>query len=79
MCRQADVALPPAAVALHLRIWGRVHGPVALEVYGHLRPLVADAARLYRDELLDIIGSLGLPPPADLARRAHRVRGSPVP
>lgn len=66
--REAFPGLPPAAVALHLRVWGRVHGLVALEVYGHLRPLLADAAKLYRAELLDLVGSLGLAAPADPGR-----------
>jgi AcrR family transcriptional regulator len=56
--------LPPAAVALALRVWGRMHGPVALEVYGHLRGQTHDPAKVYRTEMLDLIKSLGLSPPA---------------
>lgn len=52
--------LPPAAVALAMRVWGRMHGLVALEVYGHLRPQVRDPAKLYRAELLDLATTLGL-------------------
>jgi AcrR family transcriptional regulator len=52
--------LPPGAVALALRVWGRMHGLVALEVYGHLAPQTKDPARLYRDELRDLTRSLGL-------------------
>ncbi|MEV7684019.1 MULTISPECIES: TetR/AcrR family transcriptional regulator [unclassified Streptomyces] len=52
--------LPPAALALALRVWGRMHGLVALEVYGHLRSQVVEPAKLYQEELLDLIGSLGL-------------------
>jgi AcrR family transcriptional regulator len=52
--------LPPAAVALALRVWGRMHGFVALEVYGHLRSQTRDPARLYRAELRDLARSLGL-------------------
>jgi AcrR family transcriptional regulator len=52
--------LPPAAVALSLRIWGRMHGLVALEVYGHLRSQTNDPAKLYLAELLDLVRSLGL-------------------
>ncbi|TMR39446.1 TetR/AcrR family transcriptional regulator [Nonomuraea zeae] len=54
--------LPPAAVALTLRVWGRMHGLVALEIYGHLRGLTHDADELYRDEMSDLIASLGLSP-----------------
>jgi AcrR family transcriptional regulator len=61
--------LPPAAVALALRIWGRMHGLVALEVYGHLHPQVRDAAKLYRAEMLDLTRALGLEP------RSPRRRG----
>ncbi|NUU20311.1 MAG: TetR/AcrR family transcriptional regulator [Streptomycetaceae bacterium] len=55
--------LPPAAVALALRVWGRTHGLVSLEVYGHLTHQIHDPARLYRAELCDLIRSLGLTPP----------------
>jgi AcrR family transcriptional regulator len=56
--------LPPAALALTLRIWGRMHGLVALEVYGHLRTQIIDPAKLYQQELLDLTASLGLAVPA---------------
>ncbi|AXB44366.1 TetR/AcrR family transcriptional regulator [Amycolatopsis albispora] len=52
--------LPPAAVALSLRMWGRMHGLVALEMYGHLGSQTSDPAKLYRAEMLDLIASLGL-------------------
>ncbi|MDA1358990.1 TetR/AcrR family transcriptional regulator [Glycomyces luteolus] len=52
--------LPPGAVALALRVWGRMHGLVALEVYGHLGSQAKDPARLYRAELRDLARSLGL-------------------
>lgn len=52
--------LPPAGLALALRIWGRMHGLVALEVYGHLRPQTPDPAKLFHAEMLDLVGSLGL-------------------
>lgn len=52
--------LPPAAVALALRVWGRMHGLVALEIYGHLRTLTREPAAVYRDEMTDLIRSLGL-------------------
>jgi AcrR family transcriptional regulator len=51
--------LPPAAVGLALRMWGRMHGLVALEVYGHLRGQTTDPAKLYEAELRDLVRSLG--------------------
>ncbi|RJL33167.1 TetR/AcrR family transcriptional regulator [Bailinhaonella thermotolerans] len=67
--REAFPGLPPAAVALTLRVWGRMHGLVALEIYGHLRALVRDPGAVYRDEITDLIVSLGLTPPAGDDRR----------
>lgn len=58
--KESFPGLPPAAVALAMRVWGRMHGLVALEVYGHLRHQVRDPARLYRAELLDLTATLGL-------------------
>jgi hypothetical protein len=58
--RESFPNLPPAAVALALRVWGRMHGLVALEVYGHLRTQTRYPAKLYRAEMLDLINSLGL-------------------
>ncbi|MGK5556358.1 TetR/AcrR family transcriptional regulator [Actinomadura kijaniata] len=55
--------LPPAALALTLRVWGRMHGLVALELYGHLS-LSNDPAALHRAEMLDLVRSLGLPDPS---------------
>jgi AcrR family transcriptional regulator len=51
--------LPAAAIALALRLWGRMHGLVALEVYGHLRGQTTDPATLYEAELHDVVRSLG--------------------
>lgn len=56
--------LPPAAVAFALRVWGRMHGLVTLEIYEHLQSQMNDPGRLYRDEIIDIIRALGLPPGA---------------
>jgi AcrR family transcriptional regulator len=63
LVRAHDPELPPAAVALALRLWGRLHGLVALEVYGHLGPQTLDAAKLFRHELLDLLATLGLSAP----------------
>lgn len=51
--------LPPAALGLALRMWGRMHGLVALEVYGHLLPQSRDPAKLFHTEMLDLVRSLG--------------------
>ncbi|MFB8000325.1 TetR/AcrR family transcriptional regulator [Streptomyces sp. NPDC056002] len=60
--RTAHPELPPSALAVTLRVWGRMHGMVALEVAGILGPRARDTARLYRDDLRDLARSLGLPP-----------------
>ncbi|MGI5489269.1 TetR/AcrR family transcriptional regulator [Microtetraspora malaysiensis] len=52
--------LPPAGIAMTLRVWGRMHGLMALEIYGHLRTVIDDAATVYHDEMHDLITSLGL-------------------
>ncbi|WP_030788231.1 TetR/AcrR family transcriptional regulator [Streptomyces sp. NRRL S-920] len=68
--RTAHPELPPSALAVTLRVWGRMHGMVALEVAGLLGPRARDTARLYRDDLRDLARSLGLPPahPSPAAR-----------
>ncbi|MFI9511002.1 TetR/AcrR family transcriptional regulator [Nocardia sp. NPDC052566] len=53
-------SLPPSGLALALRMWGRMHGLIALEVYGHLIPQSQDPAKLYHAEMLDLVRSLGL-------------------
>jgi AcrR family transcriptional regulator len=60
VARELHPELPAAAVALSLRIWGRMHGLVALEVYGHLRHQTGDPAKLYRTEMDDLVRDLGL-------------------
>lgn len=52
--------LPPEAVAVALRLWGRMHGLVSLEVYGHLRTQTREPAKLYEAELRDLVRSYGL-------------------
>jgi AcrR family transcriptional regulator len=52
--------LPPSAAALALRLWGRMHGLVSLEVYGHLPTQSHAPEKLYQAEMLDLIASLGL-------------------
>jgi AcrR family transcriptional regulator len=62
--------LPPAALALALRTWGRMHGQVALEIYGHLRPQLVTPEKLYEDEMLDLATTLGLGVPGGSGREA---------
>ncbi|MER5931091.1 TetR-like C-terminal domain-containing protein [Streptomyces sp. NPDC002054] len=47
-------------MALALRLWGRLHGMVSLEVYGHLRGQTHDPDKLFRVELAALLHSLGL-------------------
>jgi AcrR family transcriptional regulator len=55
--------LPPAAAALSMRTWSRMHGQVALELYGHLRPQLQEPGKLYLSEMLDLTRTLGFTPP----------------
>ncbi|MCX5206708.1 TetR/AcrR family transcriptional regulator [Streptomyces sp. NBC_00237] len=55
--------LPPGALSVALRLWGRMYGLVALEVFGHLKQQTRDPEGLYRSEMLDLIRSLGLKAP----------------
>lgn len=58
--RPAFPGLPPAGLALAMRLWGRLHGLVTLEVYGHLRTQTSSPDKLFRAELDDLVRSLGL-------------------
>ncbi|WP_367137155.1 MULTISPECIES: TetR/AcrR family transcriptional regulator [Streptomyces] len=58
--RPAFPDLPPAAVALALRIWGHLHGLLCLEIYGHLRTQMLSPDKLFREELAQLVRSLGL-------------------
>ncbi|MDI2130607.1 TetR/AcrR family transcriptional regulator [Yinghuangia seranimata] len=60
--RTAHPDLPPAGAAVAMRVWGRMYGLVALEVFGRLSPLAHDPARLYEDELKALVRDLGLTP-----------------
>ncbi|MFQ6327334.1 TetR/AcrR family transcriptional regulator [Nocardia sp. CWNU-33] len=52
--------LPPAAIAIALRIWGHLHGLVSLEILGHLRSQTNAPDKLYRNEIGHLVRSLGL-------------------
>jgi hypothetical protein len=62
--------LPPAGVAIALRIWGRLHGLVSLEILGHLRAQTTAPDKLYRNEIGHLMRSLGLALPKNPADRA---------
>ncbi len=53
-------ALPPAALALALRIRAHLHGFVSLEVYGHMRTQTSTPDKLFNDELTHLLQSLTL-------------------
>ncbi|MER6144236.1 TetR/AcrR family transcriptional regulator [Streptomyces sparsogenes] len=59
--REEFPGLPPAAVAIALRIWGHLHGLVSLEIYGHLRGQTPRPDKIYRAELAQLVRGLGLP------------------
>jgi AcrR family transcriptional regulator len=58
--RPAFPDLPPAAVALTLRIWGHLHGLITLEIHGHLRASTARPDKLFHEEVVLLVRSLGL-------------------
>ncbi|MEU8975812.1 TetR/AcrR family transcriptional regulator [Streptomyces monashensis] len=59
--RPAFPDLPPAAVALALRIWGHLHGLVSLEVYGHMHTQTTSPEKLFEEELAQLLKMLGVP------------------
>ncbi|MGV9313617.1 TetR/AcrR family transcriptional regulator [Streptomyces sp. NPDC003691] len=56
--------LPPAAAAVVLGAWTRLHGLVALEAFGHLRWLAPDATDLAEHQLRELLAETGLRPGA---------------
>jgi AcrR family transcriptional regulator len=56
--RPAFPELPPAGVALALRIWGHLHGLVSLEVYGHMRTQTLSPDKLFHEELTQLLQTL---------------------
>jgi AcrR family transcriptional regulator len=60
--RPAFPELPPAGVALALRIWAHLHGLVSLEIYGHMRTQTLSPDKLFHEELTQLLRALGLTP-----------------
>jgi AcrR family transcriptional regulator len=60
--RSAFPELPPAAVALALRIRGHLHGLVSLEIYGHMRTMTLNPDKLFNEELTQLLRALALTP-----------------
>ncbi|MGF6886088.1 AcrR family transcriptional regulator [Nocardia sp. GAS34] len=52
--------LSPAMLAMALRMWGRLHGLVSLEILGHMRTLTTEPDKLYHSEVEEMIRGLGL-------------------
>lgn len=59
--RESFPGLSAETAGLALRVWGRMHGLVSLEVYGHLRTQTHDPAKLYDIEMADLIRTLERP------------------
>ena len=60
--RAAFPELPPAAVALALRIRSQLHGQVSLEIYGHMDTMTRTPGKLFREELTYLLRTLSLTP-----------------
>ncbi|WP_274912378.1 TetR/AcrR family transcriptional regulator [Streptomyces sp. WZ-12] len=60
--------LPPQALLASLRVWGRMYGPVALEVFGQFGP-EANPQVLFQAEMNSALDMLGLKPPASKPSR----------
>lgn len=52
--------LPPAGVALALRIWGHLHGLVTLEIYDHLGKQTISPDKLFQEELTQLLRVLAI-------------------
>lgn len=54
--------LPPEVATTLLTYWTRLHGPVKLEVFGHLRWLTADAEQVFASMIRVLLSDTGLRP-----------------
>jgi AcrR family transcriptional regulator len=60
-CDKLPVALPLGVMAVFLSCWIRLYGMVCMEVFGHLRFALHDAAPMFEAELKDVAAGLGVP------------------
>jgi AcrR family transcriptional regulator len=58
--RAAFPELPPAAVALALRIRSHLHGQVSLEIYGHMDSMTLTPEKLFHADLTHLLRELAL-------------------
>jgi AcrR family transcriptional regulator len=62
--RRGGPALPAPVLAFGLGAWARLHGLVALEVFGHLAPAIGDGTALFEQEMESLIAQSGLKDPS---------------
>lgn len=61
-CQMSGLDVPDPLMGLLMSGWARMYGLTALEMYGHLQPLVGDPAAMYRYEMIAFLEQLGLAP-----------------
>ncbi|MGY1717167.1 TetR/AcrR family transcriptional regulator [Geodermatophilus sp. SYSU D01106] len=59
-CAKLPVELPLGVMAVFLSSWVRLYGLVCMEVFGHLRFALDDAASLFEAEMRDVAVRLGI-------------------
>lgn len=59
---QHDQSVSPNVLHIALAGWGRMHGLVSLELFGHLDFLTDDPGALFREEMLALAARIGLTP-----------------
>lgn len=52
-------ALAHPALEVVLGMWGKLHGLISLELFGHLQPIVGNPGELYRFEALALLARMG--------------------
>lgn len=60
--RAYSIDAPPVGTCLLVSGWARIHGLVMLELFGHLEPVVGDAAAFFAYEVDAWLARLGLAP-----------------